>query len=86
MCCTRLGGNAGPKKIAKNSPSGHHRTTLSGYIFATKVLDNRKNLLNSNISPRGVYRGGSGRKLRPIWLKGGKSPVPATYSLCVCKL
>jgi len=23
------------QKIAKNSPSGHHRTTLSGYIFAT---------------------------------------------------
>ena len=45
MCCTRL---------AKNSPSAHHRTTLSDYIFATKVLmDNRKkNLLNrqSNIS------------------------------------
>jgi len=26
MCCTRLAGNAGPKKIAKNWPSGHHRT------------------------------------------------------------
>jgi len=36
----------------KNSPSGHHRTTLSGYIFATAAhIDNRKNLLNSNISP-----------------------------------
>jgi len=23
------------QKIAKNWPSGHHRTTLSGYIFAT---------------------------------------------------
>jgi len=33
-------------KIAKNSPS------LSGYIFATKALiDNRKNFLDSNISP-----------------------------------
>jgi len=52
MCCTRLAGNAGPKKIAKNWPSGHHRATLSGYIFATKsLIDNRKNLLNSNISP-----------------------------------
>jgi len=31
------------QKIAKNSPSGHHRTTLSGYVFATKALiDNRK--------------------------------------------
>jgi len=37
-------------KIAKNSPSWHHRTTLSGYIFATKThIDNRKkNLVSSN--------------------------------------
>jgi len=35
-CCTRLAANAGPKKVAKNSPSGHHRTILSGFIFATK--------------------------------------------------
>jgi len=34
------------QKIAKNSPSGHHRTTLLGYIFATKArIDNRKNLV-----------------------------------------
>jgi len=39
MCCTWLAGNAGPKK----SPSGHHLTTLSGYIFAIKAcIDNRK--------------------------------------------
>jgi len=39
-------------KIAKRSPSGHHRTTLSGYIFTTEAyIDNRKkNLLNSNTS------------------------------------
>jgi len=44
----RLAGNAGRKK----SPSGHHHTTLSGYIFTTKAhIDNRKkNLLSSNIS------------------------------------
>jgi len=31
------------QKVAKKSPSGHHRTTLSGYIFPTKVhVDNRK--------------------------------------------
>jgi len=29
--CTLLAENAGRKKIAKNLPSGHHRTTLSGY-------------------------------------------------------
>jgi len=45
------------QKIAKNSPSAHHHTTLSGYIFATKArIDNRKkNLLNSNISPTCLY-------------------------------
>jgi len=38
------------QKIAKNSPSGQHRTTLSGYIFTTKAcIDNQKKLLNSNI-------------------------------------
>ena len=37
--CTRLAGNAGRKK----SSSGHHRTILSGYIFATNThIDNRK--------------------------------------------
>ena len=41
-----------PKKSPK-WPSGHHPTTLSGYIFAPKAcIDNRKkNLLSSNISP-----------------------------------
>jgi len=41
------------QKIAKKLPSGHHRTTLLGYIFATKAgIDNqKKNLLNSSISP-----------------------------------
>jgi len=47
-------------KIDKNSPSGHYRTTLSGYIFATKAcINNRKNLLNSNIPstcPHGELR------------------------------
>ena len=50
MCCTRLAGNTGRKKL----PSGHHRTNLLGYIFATKAhIDNwKKNLLSSNISSR----------------------------------
>jgi len=34
------------QKITKKSPSGHHRTTLSGYIFATKAhIDNQKKLV-----------------------------------------
>ena len=39
--------------MTQNSPSAHHRTILSRYIFATKARsDNRKkNLLSSNISP-----------------------------------
>jgi len=40
------------QKSRQKSLSGHHRTTLSGYIFATKAhIDKRKkNLLGSNIS------------------------------------
>jgi len=35
--------NTGRKKIAKNSPSGHHRTNFSGCIFKTKGrIDNRE--------------------------------------------
>jgi len=40
------------QKVVKKIAIWHHRTTLSGYIFATKAqIDNRKkNLLRSNIS------------------------------------
>jgi len=40
------------QNTAKKSPSGHHPTTLSGYIFATKAcIDNRKkNLLSIDMS------------------------------------
>jgi len=39
------------QNIAKKSLSAHHRATLSGYIFVTKVrIDNRKNMLSSNTS------------------------------------
>ena len=53
MCCMRLAENTGRKKL----PSGHHPTTLSGYIFATKAhIDNRKkNLLNRNISSTSTH-------------------------------
>jgi len=42
------------QKSRQKSPSGHHRTTSTGYIFATDArIDNRKkNLLSSNISSR----------------------------------
>jgi len=35
----------------------HHRTTLSGYIFAIKArIDNRKKMLIRNISPTCPYK------------------------------
>jgi len=40
------------QKIAKKSPSGHHPTTLSGYIFATKAcIDNQKKLVKQHYLP-----------------------------------
>ena len=51
MCCMQLAGNTGCKK----SPSGHHRTTLSGWIFATKAcIDNPKKAFQKAISPPDV--------------------------------
>jgi len=40
------------QKSRQKSPSGHHRTTLPGYIFATKahINNQKKNLLSSNMS------------------------------------
>ena len=52
MCCMRLARNAEPKKSPKNSPSGHYRTTLSGYIFANNAcIDNRKKLVKQQYLP-----------------------------------
>jgi len=45
-CFTRLGENTGRKRSPKESPSGHHRTNLSSYVFATKAsIDNQKKLV-----------------------------------------
>jgi len=45
------------QKIAKKSPSAHHRTISPGSFFATNAhIDNRKkNLLNSNVSSTCAY-------------------------------
>jgi len=56
------------QKTAKNATVGHHRTTLSGYIFATKArIDNRKKLVKqqclSTSSEYGVLRPTSGWNL-----------------------
>jgi len=40
------------QKIAKNWPSEHHRTNLSGWIFATKAyIDNRKKVVKQQYLP-----------------------------------
>jgi len=40
------------QKIAKNSPSGHHRTTLLGYVLQLRHISTiGKKLLNSDVSP-----------------------------------
>jgi len=42
MCCMRLAQN----RRRKDSPSAHHRTTLSGYFFASEAyIDNGKTLV-----------------------------------------
>jgi len=38
------------QKLAKKSPSGHHRTILSGYIFATKARIENRGPLAAEIS------------------------------------
>jgi len=56
MWCTRLAENTGRKNDAKNSPSAHHRTTLPGYIFATKArIDNRKKRVKQQYLPTCPY-------------------------------
>jgi len=40
------------QKIVKNSPSAHHRTSLSGCIFATKArINSRKKLVKQQYLP-----------------------------------
>jgi len=70
-CCTRLAANTGHKKIVKNLPSGHHRTTLSGYIFVIKArINNRKKLVKQqylfHISPNMVNFGPLTAEIDPV--------------------
>jgi len=51
-CAARSSMEMQDPKIDKNLLSGHHRTTLSGYIFATKAcIDNRKKLAKQQYLP-----------------------------------
>jgi len=62
MCCTRLAGNTGCKK----SPSAHHHTTLSDYIFVTKArIDNPKKIVKQQYLPHMSLQYGE------LWLSNG---------------
>ena len=58
MCCARLAGNAGPKK----SPSGHHRTNLSGYRVPAQILNGHCDLV-LNVAPSSRVTRGNNIKL-----------------------
>ena len=68
-----------PKKIAKNSPSGHHRTNLSSYIFATKArIDNPKKVVKQQYL---LYMSWKYGKLRPTngWDRFGSLRHPCKF-------
>ena len=52
VCAARGSLEMQDPKIAKKSPSGHHRTTLSDCIFATKArIGNQKELVKQQFGP-----------------------------------
>ena len=52
ICCTRLAEKYRTQKSRQKSPSGHHRTTLSGYICAIEAhIDNRRKTCSAAICP-----------------------------------
>jgi len=66
-------------KIAKKSPSGHHPTNLSGYIFAIKAhINNRKNLVKRQYLPHMSSQYG---ELRPTggWDRSGSLGNPCKF-------
>ena len=57
------------QKIAKNSPSGHHRINLSGYIFATKAyIDSLKKIAKQQCLPH-------------MWLQYGELRLTSRWDL-----
>jgi len=72
------------EKIAKNSPSGQHHTTLPGFIFATKArIDNWKKLVKQQCLPHMSSQHG---KLRPTsgWDRLASLGHPSTFQRVLC--
>jgi len=83
-CCKALGANTGRKKSSKKSPSGHHHTTLSGYIFATEArIDSRKKLVKQQYLLHVFPQYG---KLRPTsgWDRSGSLGHPCKFQWVSC--
>jgi len=76
MCCARLAANTGRKK----SPSRHHCTSLSGYIFTTKAcIDNpKKNLVKQQYL---LHMSSQYGELRPTsgWKRFGSLGHPSKF-------
>jgi len=65
MYCTRLAEKYRTQTIAKNLPSGHHRTTLSSCIFTTKIhIDNISSTCPHNMANVGPLMAEIGL---PVW-------------------
>jgi len=72
--------------MTQKSPSAHHRTTLSGCIFATKAcIDNRKkNLLNNNMSSTCLHNVVNfGPLTADIWEFGTPQQISLGFTSCL---
>jgi len=80
------------RKSRHKSPSVHHRTTLSGYIFAIEAhIDNRKQLLSSNMSSRCPHNMVNFRPLAAeivslAWGKDGRVPASWYCAVSQCNI
>jgi len=71
------------QKSCKKSPSGHYRTTLSGYIFATKArIDSRETACWAAVCPPNVPTMWCG-ELRPTnsWDRWGVWGTPVNFNV-----
>jgi len=67
------------QKRRQKSPSGHHRTTLSGYVFATKArIDNRKKFVKQRYV---LHMSSQHGELRPTngWDPSGSLRHPSKF-------
>jgi len=75
-CCTQLAKSTGHK----NSPSGHRRSTLSCYIFATKAhIDSRKKLVRQQYLLT-IWWTSTHYRLKSVRLFGAPKQIPTGFA------